>query len=257
MKTGQVPEVDARVDHAQVDRVGQVRPAGGDEPQRDRDDDRRRELRARAEPERAAPDDLRVVVGEPEQRTRNRDAEHADGLRRELRQQQERHRDRREDDDAAHRRGPRLGVVLLRALLADVLAELARPQERDEPGRQEDADEQGRRPRDQDLAHQPAACSASVTTSSPTPRDALTSTTSPGPTTSGSSAAASAASRTAWGSASKCSSIAAARAAGPPPGAPPGPPAGAGPGAPDQADPGRGGVGADVTVVLALGGAEL
>ena len=124
-------------------------------------------------------DDLREVVGEAEQRAGERDAEHADRARRELRQQQERHRDRGEDDDPAHRRRARLGVVLLRPVLADVLAELALAQERDELRRQEDAHEQGRGPRDQDLAHQPAACSASVTTSSPTPREPLTSTTSP------------------------------------------------------------------------------
>ena len=53
-------------------------------------------------------------------------------------------------------------------------------------GRQEDADEQRRRPRDEDLAHAgthlaPArACRPRATTSRPTPREALTSTVSPG-----------------------------------------------------------------------------
>src|SRR5262249_31333648 len=93
----------------------------------------------------------------------------------------------------AHRRRARLRVVLLGALLADVLAELALAQEGDELGGQEDADQQRGRPGDEDLAHHPAACSASVTTSSPTPREALTSTTSPAAMSSGISAAASAA----------------------------------------------------------------
>ena len=48
---------------------------------------------------------------------------------------------------------PGLGVVAGRALLADVLPELARAQERDELRAQEDADEQRGRARDEDLAH--------------------------------------------------------------------------------------------------------
>ena len=199
------------------------------------------ELRARAQPQGAPLDDLREVVGEAQQRARERDAEHADRPRRERRQQQERHRDRGEDDDPAHRRRAGLGVVLLRPLLADVLAELARAQERDELRRQEDAYEQGRGPRDQHLAHQPAACSASVTISSPTPRDPLTSTTSPAPTSSGSSAAASPASSSACDSPSNSlEHRGGARAH-----------------RHQQLDPGGRRVGADLAVVLVLGGAEL
>ena len=77
-------------------------------------------------------------------------------------------------------------MVALGALLADELAELAVAQERDELRRQEDADEQRRRARDEDLAHQaPAAARMPAETASrPTPRDALTSTVSPGRTSS-------------------------------------------------------------------------
>ena len=81
-------------------------------------------VRARR-PERAALDDLRVVVGEAEQRAGDRRAEHADRAPVVVGEDQERHRDRREDDDPAHRRRARLVVVALGALLADVLAELA------------------------------------------------------------------------------------------------------------------------------------
>src|SRR3712207_9065021 len=62
---------------------------------------------------------------EAEQRAGEGHAEHAHGPGVEVRQEQERHRDGGEDDDPAHRRRARLGVVLLRSLLADVLAELA------------------------------------------------------------------------------------------------------------------------------------
>src|SRR5512144_1717268 len=99
--------------------------------------------------------------------------------------------------------------MALRALLTDVLAELALTQEGDELGRQKDADQQRRGARDQHAPHQrlplgalmacvassPGAAltrgvapspseagarSASRTRSSPTPREPLTSTTSPG-----------------------------------------------------------------------------
>src|SRR5205823_6484223 len=111
---------------------------------------------------------------------------------------QERHRDRGEDDDAAHGGRARLLVMALRALLADVLAELAHAQERDELRAEEDADEQRRRARDEDLPHQrrptgSVPCSAWATTSRPTPRDPLTRTVSPSRSSEGTSCAASAA----------------------------------------------------------------
>ena len=151
------PDVDLGVDDPQVDRVRQPRPLGRDQPQPGRDQDRHDQLRAAAQAQRAPLRDLHVVVGEAEQRARDRDAEDADRARVEVRQQQERHRDRGEDDDPAHRGRARLGVVLLRALLADLLAELPPPQERDELGREEDADQQRGRAGDEDLAHQPSA----------------------------------------------------------------------------------------------------
>src|SRR5215218_5649874 len=199
----EVAEVDDRVDDAQVERVGQVGPARRDEPQRDRDRHRDQQLPAPAHAERAPLDELHVVVGEAERGACERDSHHADRARVEVGQQQERDRDRGEDDDPAHRRRAGLGVVLLRAFLADPLAELAPAQELDELGREEDADQQRRRPADEDLAHQrfsSSAASAWATTSRPTPRDALTSTTSPGSTSARASSAAAAASATACAS---------------------------------------------------------
>src|SRR3954454_251375 len=146
-------EVDRDVERAQAERVRQVGPLRGDVPEPDRDRDRHAELRARAQAERAALDDLRVVVGEPEQRARDRGAEHPDRAPVVVAEDQERDRDGGEDDDPAHRRRAGLLVVALGALLADELPELARAQERDELRRQEDADQQRRRARDEDLAH--------------------------------------------------------------------------------------------------------
>ena len=132
---------------------GRSAPRVADEPQPDRDRQREDQLRPPAQPQRPPLDELRVVVGEPQQRARHRDAEDADRAPVEVGQQQERDRDRGEDDDPAHRRRARLGVMALGPVLADVLTELALAQERDELRRQEDADQQRGGARDQDLTH--------------------------------------------------------------------------------------------------------
>ena len=165
--------------------------AGGHPPQAERDGDRHEQLGAGAQAERPALDDLRVVVGEAEQRARHGRPVDADRAPVVVAEDQERDRDGGEDDDPAHRGRARLLVVALGPLLADELAELAVAQEADEARRQEDADEQGGHPRDEDLAHQAASASrACATTSRPTPRDALTSTVSPSRSRPGTSAAA-------------------------------------------------------------------
>src|SRR6185437_1898924 len=127
------------------------------------------------------------------------------------------HGDGQEDDDPAHRRRARLGLMALRPLLADVLAELAVAQEVDELRAQEQAHQQRGGAGDQ---HPPGcraghassslAPRARQTSSRPTPRDALTSTTSPGASSSGTMVAASAASETACVSPWKRSAIDAA-----------------------------------------------
>src|ERR1019366_6567337 len=134
---------------------------------------------ARAQPQRAALDDLHVVVDEAEQRAGDRCAEHADSTPvLPIREDRERRRDRDEHDDPAHRRRACLVQMTLRAVIANVLAELAPAQELDELRREEDADQQGGGAADQDLCHQRPA-SASATRSRATPRDPLTSTVSP------------------------------------------------------------------------------
>ena len=151
-----------------------------DEPEPDRDDREQHELRARAQAERAALDDLHVVVDEADQRAGEHRAEDADrapvgpgGEDRERRDDGDHH------DDAAHRRRPRLAEMPLRPVVADVLAELAPADELDELRREEDADEERGGAADQDLAHQPASARSVATRSSPTPREPLTSTVSP------------------------------------------------------------------------------
>ena len=57
---------------------------------------------------------------------------------------------------------PGLGVVLLRPVLADVLAELAHPQVFDEFRAEEDADQHRRHPGDQDFAHQPISSASTL-----------------------------------------------------------------------------------------------
>ena len=136
---------------------GRSAAARRDEPQPDRDQHREDELRAPAQPQRPPLDELRVVVGEAQQRARDR--------------RRRRRRSRASRMSVSSRNGtaiavkmmippivgvPGLGVVALRPLLADVLAELALAQERDELRRQEDADQQRGGARDQDLTHGPA-----------------------------------------------------------------------------------------------------
>ena len=164
------------------------------------------ELRARRETQRAALDDLQEVVGESEARREHRDAEHGHARRIAVREDEERDADRGEDDQPAHRRSPGLGVVLLGALLADVLAELLQPQVLDELRAQEDADQHRRHPGDQHLtpsALRPSATSSregsvSATSSRPAEREPLTSTASPRPSSGASSSAASVGSATSW-----------------------------------------------------------
>src|SRR4030081_727475 len=85
------------------------------------------------QPQRAALDELGVVVGEAEPRARTRGAEHADGAPYGVGEDQECRSDGDEQDHPAHRGRARLLVMPLRAVLPDVLPELALPKELDEP----------------------------------------------------------------------------------------------------------------------------
>ena len=114
-----------------------------------------------------------------------------------------------DDEQAAHRRRPLLDVVALRPLLADPLAEPERVQDADVRGHQDD--HQGEREEQAldeldlgEIAGHRADGSPSsrrrpsTTASRPTPRDALTRTTSPSRRRGGSAASAASASRTRW-----------------------------------------------------------
>ena len=122
----------------------------GDPPEAEGEEELEEQLPARREAERAALDDLDEVVGEADRGAAERDAEDGQALRVAVGEDEVGDADRGEDDQAAHRRRAGLGVVLLRPLLADVLAELPHPQVLDELRAEEDADQHRRHAGDQD-----------------------------------------------------------------------------------------------------------
>ena len=102
----------------------------GDPPEAEGERDLGEQLVSGPEPERAALRDLDEVVGEADRRAAERDAEHRQARGVAFGEHQIGDGDREEEDQPAHRRRPGLRVMLLRALLADLLAEFAKPQER-------------------------------------------------------------------------------------------------------------------------------
>ena len=175
-------EVDAGAADAEVEDRLEADLVAGDPPEAEGEDELAEQLPARREAERAAFDDLDVVVGEAERGAAHGDAEDGQALRVAVGEDEVGDADRGEDDQPAHRRRAGLGVVLLRPVLADVLPELAHPQVFDELGAEEDADQHRRHPRDQDFAHHrpPAPPARSATASRPAEREPLTRTASPG-----------------------------------------------------------------------------
>ena len=145
---------------------------------RDRDREQEQHLPARVQPERAAVAELEPVVEEADRAAGERRAEDRQRRQRVVARREERDRRREHDQQAAHRRRALLGRVVLRALLADVLAELVPAQEVDERRAGEDRDDQRDERRDEDACHY--AVSFAATASSPTAREPFTSTTSPG-----------------------------------------------------------------------------
>ena len=109
------------------------------EAQRDEADEQRQsklqqQLVARRQPERALAHDLDVVVDEADEgAAEGRDHDRESGHR-EVAEDEERHDHGQPDEAAAHGRRAGLGLVVLGALLADVLAELVAAQPLDEPG---------------------------------------------------------------------------------------------------------------------------
>src|SRR4051794_24767006 len=102
------------------------------QPDRGGDQGEREHLPAPTEAERPPVAQLRVVVGEPDRAAGERRAEDRQRGEREVAERQEGDRRREQDQDAAQCGRALLLAVPLRSLLADVLAELVPPQERDE-----------------------------------------------------------------------------------------------------------------------------
>ncbi len=206
---GEVDAVRRPRDHEEDQHVEAVREL--DVPVHDRDEDVRRQLLvahgehdpdrdqreqehlpAAAQPERPAVGQLDEVVEEPDGSAPERDEE--DRQRRDLvlRHREEGGRRNDEHEQPAHGRRPLLDLVRRGPLLADVLAELVPAQERDEAGADDQRQHHCDHARDEDADHAVGTlASASAIASSPTARDALTSTASPGRTTSSSSRSAS------------------------------------------------------------------
>ena len=219
------PEVDGEVEDPRVERLVEADIARGHPPQAEGDHRLGDDLPPPRQPERALLGDLRPVVEEAEEGAGQGGAEHGEARRVVLAEDQERHGDREEDHQPAHGRSARLPRVALGPLLADVLAELALAQERDELRSQEHADEQRGHPRDQDLSEHGRLAGPSrrgqarareggcvrrppgdvhaqraspSTRSRPAERDPLTSTRSPGRARRSSSAPASSGVSTLW-----------------------------------------------------------
>src|SRR5665811_1371206 len=148
------------------------------------DDALQDELRLGVEAQRARPADLGPVVeeaDEPEtdeqehgQQTRCRHRTPEDEVGTEVAED-----DRDDEDEAAHRRRAALRVVLGGTVVADELSVPASRQELDEEAGAEQGDRHRDRPSGEDAQHGAPSRSA-ATVSRPTPREALTSTTSPG-----------------------------------------------------------------------------
>jgi hypothetical protein len=130
-------------------------------------------LPACVQPERAAVPELEPVVEEPDRTARVRGAEDRERRHGVDARGEERDRRREHDQEPAHRRRALLDRVVLRALLADLLAELVAAQEVDERGPGEQGDDQRHQRRDEDACHYRVSFAA--TASSPTAREPFTS----------------------------------------------------------------------------------
>src|SRR5262245_2276223 len=187
--------------------------------------DLQRELPAGRQPQVVLARDLHVVVPETD-RPEGDHRRHRDPDERvaEVGPEQGRRHDRGDDEDPAHRRRAALGLVRLRALLADLLADLEAAEAVDEPPAEEERDQHrgddGHRRPEGDVAedvegdgpgvqlveevveHQaavpPRARSASTTCSRWIPREPLTTTRSPSRTRPGTRRAAEVASSATW-----------------------------------------------------------
>ena len=164
----------------------------GCEPDADGDQRQQDQLPPAAQAERPAVGQLDEVVEETDRAAAERDEQHRQRRHLVLRHREE--GDRRDDEDQqpAHRRRPLLDLVSLGALFANVLPELVATEEVDELRTDDDRDDHGDHPGDENSDHAAGTrLSAAATASRPTAREALTSTASPGRTTSSSARTAS------------------------------------------------------------------
>src|SRR5215208_2744402 len=123
---------------------------------------------------------LDVVVQKADRPAAERDEEHGHGRNGVRAEGEESDAGGHQDQQTAQHGRALLDHVVLRPLLADVLAELVAPQELDELRAEQDRDEQGDNACDQHTTQALTAASASATRSRPTEREALTRTQSPG-----------------------------------------------------------------------------
>src|SRR5438552_17675446 len=136
--------------------------------------------------------ELDEVVEEADRTAAERDEEHRQCGDLVLRDGEEGDRGDDQDQEATHRRRSLLDLVTLGPFCPDVLAELVAAEELDELRTDDDRDDHRDHPSGEDADHAAGTrVSAAATASRPTARDALTSTASPGRTTSSSARSAS------------------------------------------------------------------
>ncbi len=124
---------------------------------------------------------LEVVVGEPDRRAPERDEEDRERLGRVLGEREEGKHRRADDQEAAHRRRPLLHDMGCGAFRPDLLPEISRAEDFDELRPDDDGCDHREQAGDQDWDHVRAIFVISAgMPSSPTAREALTSTASPG-----------------------------------------------------------------------------
>ena len=117
--------------------------ADGDPSDREADHRLQDELLPAREAAVVLPRDLPPVVADADRHREHRGAErHPDVPVREVREEERRDDDREVDEDAAHRRRARLGLVPVGPLLADGLPDLPRAQPPDEAGAEEDREKE-------------------------------------------------------------------------------------------------------------------
>src|SRR6266536_311289 len=144
------------------------------------DADKQQELPAPGEPERALVRELDEVVQEADGAAAEGDEEHRQPRDLVLREGDERDRRREQDEDAARGRCAPFDDVPCRPLLANLLAELLAAQELDEARPGQDRNQAGDDAGDEDAGHAVTPASESATRSRARTRAPLTSTQSPG-----------------------------------------------------------------------------